>query len=1051
MTLTPTNDAATEAPESYTVVGTIDGEEITLEGEVRDPSTVGGLGQTFTLTTGIDTIPGLIGSAGSTGTDGDDTIVALVDNGVPANSTLNALDQINAGLGTDSMTLNSVGNLAAIPAGVTIQSVETMNVRSSGTTTLDTTGVNGLTTLNSTLTTGAAALTAATTTDINVSGATGDITTEGGQNITVTDTTAGNNITIGATTVNNGTVTVTDTDQAAGTIDVDGGTDVTITASSDATSGAITVGANTAATGAVSVTQNVDSDASGAVTAGDVDVTGGTSIDITANLTTTSEATADITVITAGTYTATAGDTTSEVTITQNAVANDFPGEDPTTAAKAEVTEITFGALAAGEKVAVSEGALTALDTDLTFTASKALTAEEVAAAFASLTDGDTQAPGGVVANGIFTGSLDAGWTSGLADGDTVTFTNDTAGVATDLVVTTRNAGDTDVATNDADFDVNVVIAGAAAVGGSAANDISAVYGAVVVDDNGTASIATITLDGFDGATLGAGGSLDALTTLILSNGAGATALTSTVTSLDLTLDGMAAASSIDISTAAAVATLNLTATGTASDVDFTAADATTVNITADANLDVSGGTFVAATDIDITSAGDVVLGDVAAAATDITASTATGDISATVDNSTNVATGAGDDVVTVKAGATNDIDGIVDLGAGDDTLVLDDNDTAVPTGTVAGGEGTDTISMTLASAAGYDGNTNFATAIAGFERLTISDAPDMDGAAVTLDMEALGFNYVTTSGATDNGVAAVTQEDLTLNNLANDGTVVLTASQTGSDIVVGVKDAATGTDDSLNIVATAEDTLDVGTLIADDVETFAITATDIDADGNQDGAVTLTASGDSVTSITVDGDADLALTTDSTVLADLDASALTGDLTYTTVADTAITVTGGSGDDDLTASGSQDILYGGDGDDTLTGANLTELWGGAGADTFVLNTPANVNSYSTIMDIESGDVIQFTAGDTFVASAIELADTAVFQDYANATINQLVLDGDDVAWFQFNDNTFIIQNGAGDAVDDFINGEDSIIKIAGVVDLSTASYNMTNGTLEIA
>jgi S-layer protein len=317
--------------------------------------------------------------------------------------------------------------------------------------------------------------------------------------------------------------------------------------------------------------------------------------------------------------------------------------------------------------------------------------------------------------------------------------------------------------------------------------------------------------------------------------------------------------------------------------------------------------------------------------------------------------------------------------------------------------------------------------------------------------MEALGFNYVTTSGATDNGVAAVTQEDLTLNNLANDGTVVLTASQTGSDIVVGVKDAATGTDDSLNIVATAEDTLDVGTLIADDVETFAITATDIDADGNQDGAVTLTASGDSVTSITVDGDADLALTTDSTVLADLDASALTGDLTYTTVADTAITVTGGSGDDDLTASGSQDILYGGDGDDTLTGANLTELWGGAGADTFVLNTPANVNSYSTIMDIESGDVIQFTAGDTFVASAIELADTAVFQDYANATINQLVLDGDDVAWFQFNDNTFIIQNGAGDAVDDFINGEDSIIKIAGVVDLSTASYNMTNGTLEIA
>jgi len=42
----------------------------------------------------------------------------------------------------------------------------------------------------------------ATTTDVNVSGAAGNITVDGGKNIVVTDSTANNAITIGAGTVN---------------------------------------------------------------------------------------------------------------------------------------------------------------------------------------------------------------------------------------------------------------------------------------------------------------------------------------------------------------------------------------------------------------------------------------------------------------------------------------------------------------------------------------------------------------------------------------------------------------------------------------------------------------------------------------------------------------------------------------------------------------------------------------------------------------------------------------------------------------------------------
>jgi S-layer protein len=177
----------------------------------------------------------------------------------------------------------------------------------------------------------------------------------------------------------------------------------------------------------------------------------------------------------------------------------------------------------------------------------------------------------------------------------------------------------------------------------------------------------------------------------------------------------------------------------------------------------------------------------------------------------------------------------------------------------------------------------------------------------------------------------------------------------------------------------------------------------------------------------------------------------MTGGITYSANSTAATTVTGGAGSDALTAVGSNDVLIGGAGDDTLTGANLTQLTGGEGSDTFVINVPANVNGYSTITDIEAGDVIDLADGGTFVSAAIDLADTAVFQDYANEAINQLVVNGDSAAWFQFGGNTFVVENGAGDAASDFISNEDAIIQLTGQVDLSTASYNQTDGTLEIA
>jgi len=55
-----------------------------------------------------------------------------------------------------------------------------------------------------------------------------------------------------------------------------------------------------------------------------------------------------------------------------------------------------------------------------------------------------------------------------------------------------------------------------------------------------------------------------------------------------------------------------------------------------------------------------------------------------------------------------------------------------------------------------------------------------------------------------------------------------------------------------------------------------------------------------------------------------------------------------------------------------------------------------------------------------------------------------------ELAWFQFDGNTYIVEDVA-DSNTAFQNGTDMIVKITGTVDLSTASYNATHNTLEIA
>jgi S-layer protein len=199
---------------------------------------------------------------------------------------------------------------------------------------------------------------------------------------------------------------------------------------------------------------------------------------------------------------------------------------------------------------------------------------------------------------------------------------------------------------------------------------------------------------------------------------------------------------------------------------------------------------------------------------------------------------------------------------------------------------------------------------------------------------------------------------------------------------------------------------------------------------------------------VAVSGNAALNLTiTGNTKLTSVDGSAMTGALTVTTAGTKAETVKGGSGADSLTAAAGTvaDTLIGNGGADTLTSnAGLTSLTGGAGADVFVIGAAgANVNVYSTITDATAGDVIRLIeAGtETFNTTALTLGDTAVFQDFANLACAGITGSTNGIiSWFQFAGNTYIVEDLSDSAV--FVNGIDVVVKLTGLVDLSTASFN---------
>ena len=965
------------------------------------------------LTTGLDLIPGMTGSNGNTATAGNDLIIGIASAGTTA--TLQGTDQIDAGEGTDTLkVISDVGGAIAVN---TVSNVEVIEVRSSAADTIDTTTVAGLTHLNVTSATGGSfGATAAVTTEVSVSGASGTIDIDGGNNVTVSDATADQAITIGAIAAAAGTITVTDTKQGNGAIAIDGGTDVTVVATADNT-GTITIGAGTAATGAVKVTQNLTNDGVAALAGGAIDVTGGTSVDITVNATSKAKNDDSDNAIAIGAVTVTGDGKTTAVTVNQNAsvtIASTAAGVTTN-----DQTVVTFAALASGQDTIVG---------GLKFTASKALTAEQVAAAFAGLTAADTQTATGPTANGFFTGSLAAGYTSGAASGKTVTFS------------AAQGTGDM-LTVNAGTIDPTKAFTGGTAGAPADASTNAVTYGAVKIDDNATAAIKTITVNGYaNGSTIGSGAATTALETLNLSNAAGTASMTvaDTADTLALTLSGMG--TNVDgteavLTFTAAPLTLNVTSTGN-NYVDLTAAATTALNVSGTGVLDIADAALAALKTVTVTgTAGLTLNGGESATLTSVDTTGTTGAVTASIKGDTaTYAGGAGVDAVTV-ANAGTAISKALDLGAGNDVLTLVGATVEVPTVTLNGGDGTDTLSIDTASAAALDGDTLFAAKLSSFERLFINNS----AASTAVDVANLGFaNYVTVAGSAGT---------LTLDNLANNGTVnVVGNASTG--VTVNVKDAATGVADVLNVGLSAA----AGDLTVAEVETIALSVTAA-ASANliADKATTVTLSGWG--NLTLDLDAGGSLAGNTVTLVDGSAGYF-GALTMDAELDNLV-VKGGSGADNLLADANDVALYGGDGNDTLTvdGGLRVNLHGGAGKDTFVIDAAASnaLDSYTVINGVDSGDVIQFGDAVKFISTKIALSVGAdeTLLNYANQAAKQL--GENEMGWFQRGGNTFIVLDqtagaaNAGGAADSFDNGVDQIIMITGLVDLGTgASYNYT-------
>lgn len=717
------------------------------------------LGQTFTLTEGVDTF---VGNAAN------DTITAT---NTAAKPVLGGLDSVDGGAGVDTLAIADTATVAGaqfgLPTGFTVKNVENINVTTNGGINLDVSTIAGLTAVK-TVAAGTAntLVTASTTTDVTTT-VTGAATTTvaGGKAVNVTASTGVTSVSgKGLTTVTvkgGGDVTIDNLENTVAATSAKGTTLTSVTldgvnADSDIKGEgltSVTVKGATAAANTVTITNaKVDH----ALTV-NVDGTGyktdGTAVqtvvaDDAAKTITVNATGAKSSLALTGSIAATTVNVTGSADLTLAALAS-----ATTLNGSAATGSLTLGTLAAGT-VTVSTGsgndslsiAATAKTTVNTGAGNDTVILTSAIAAGSSLNLGAGNdkllvAPTGSVATSTVTDItvIDAG------DGiDTVSAALINAGNAAQF----KNFESLDISAA-ANLDVALMtgstITGLTLTGNSAASAISNVAAGVGLTVSGDNSVGTHTINVKDAAT----GIADSFAITFAGEAAtGATAVAPTTHAA-----GTVVAQGIESLTVAS------TGTGFVSNtLAVTDANLKTLTITGDKDF---GLTFVGVNGTNGATGGAVSL---------IDGSSATGKLNI---NTTNVVADSASAGLTVKGGSANDTivlnqKATVIAGAGDDNITSSANG-----GTFTGGAGKDVFNVKAA----FGNVTTITDFVVGTDKLTFADH----------GTETFTSTKVNISAATN------LSEALALAAVGDGGTnTAITWFQYGADTYV-VADATTG------------------------------------------------------------------------------------------------------------------------------------------------------------------------------------------------------------------------------------------------------------------
>jgi len=1002
-------------------------------------------GQTFTLTTGLDTV---------TGGAGDDTINALT-------TTMTIGDNINGGEGVDTIGLTSVLSGNASASGFTISNVESLSINliDGDATAADTLTLNMINaSVDGVSITGTSATTLSDTvsltnlalgTDISLTGVADAAVTVGFASATgssdsmnlnlsgVTSTAAGDTVitAAGIETVNIDVATASVIGNLvtanAATYNITGAGNLTFKSTLGTSVKTLSAAS---ATGKLVVTTGNTADAGGAVDAADLTVNTGSGND-TVNVS-ASDDTDELAVNTgAGDDSLTIGDSFNNSSATT--VGDVFAGGDgtDTITVDADIVDTT-----AGDSADTNDAAWTGAAAASTFSG---MSGFEILA----LDDLDNSSAADTVTVAAISADIN---TVHVLDATAESLTvNFAAGSSTVGIKGAISATDTLTVT----------------AAGTGTSDSLTIANAKTAGDIGSAT-SVIATTGFETVTLNTGSYSTAAAQNVNTLSVGATGVLNITGSNGLTTAGAITAKTINAADAGAITmgaatTATTVSTGSKADTIVTGNSATTVNAGA-GDDSITGGTGAD------TLNGDAGDDTITGSGGNDTLAGGDGDDTITGGAGNDTITGGeGDDTITTAAGNDN-----VDGGAGDDTITVAGN--LAYEDTIAGGEGTDTlvISATVTSIA-QTAN------VSGIEVINTSASQDLSYFAGT------GYTTVQLGAVTAGITKAAAGTDLLLTGVLSGASSLALATATGtSDSLTITSKSATGLTQTSALTVAGFETLNlVGsdtTVASTDVNTVILTAanaTTINVTGNQGvtlagstAALVTTFDASGVTAGTV-----TYTTLNTTIGTDITIKGGAGDDTLTGDNDTNDTIHGGAGDDTISAGNGTNVLVGDAGDDSLTGGTGTDTidggagadtlvysggsdtaTGGAGSDTFDVNSLGTTSAHLNITDIADTDVIDIAGivnGVVTLTAAqldareISLGSSATLAQYIGAAAAGDGSGTSILSWFDFGTDTYlVVDNTAGAA----FAATDGIIKLTGVVDLSDSAVAAGVLTLDI-